>query len=147
MPAPDADALRLIQEYYEAVHVVLRDSPEEIRQLIAEPDSGLWLAYLDDKAVGCVILHRFESIPGAGECKRLYVRPEARGHGIADALMDELEAHARSRAMQWIYLDTHRSLKPAIALYGKRGYVVCERYNQNPQATEFFRKNLGNDQA
>ncbi|MGH8401594.1 MAG: GNAT family N-acetyltransferase [Gammaproteobacteria bacterium] len=143
LPAPDADALRLIEEYYEAVHVVLRDDHAGIRQLVEEPGSGLWLAYLEGKAVGCVLSHRLESIPDASECKRLYVQPEARGHRIAEALMDALEAHAQSQGFRWIYLDTHHSLKPAIALYGKRGYEACERYNENPQATRFFRKRIG----
>ncbi|HEX5339551.1 MAG TPA: GNAT family N-acetyltransferase [Gammaproteobacteria bacterium] len=143
LPAPDADALRLIEEYYEAVHVVLRDDREAIRRLVEEPGSGLWLAYLQDQAVGCVLLHRLESIPDAGECKRLYVQSEARGHGIAEALMDALEAHAREQGSKWVYLDTHHSLKPAITLYEKRGYEVCERYNDNPQATCFFRKRVG----
>jgi GNAT superfamily N-acetyltransferase len=140
----DADALRLIEEYYEAVQVVLRDSPDAIQQITAEPGSGLWLAYLQGQAVGCVMLRRLKPLPSAGECKRLYVQPDARGHGIADALMDALEAYARNGGLQWIYLDTYHGLKPAVALYEKRGYVACERYNDNPQATVFLRKNIGN---
>ncbi|HEX5339765.1 MAG TPA: GNAT family N-acetyltransferase [Gammaproteobacteria bacterium] len=143
LQAPDADALRLIEEYYEAVHVVLRDDPETVRQIVEGPGSGLWVACLQDQAVGCVMLRELESLPDAGECKRLYVQPQARGHGIADALMDALESFARDKGQRWIYLDTYHSLKPAIALYTKRGYVECERYNDNPQATCFFRKNIG----
>jgi GNAT superfamily N-acetyltransferase len=141
--APDAAALQLIEEYYEAVHVVLRDSPAAVQELLDEPGSGLWLAYLQGRAVGCVMVRRLESIPSAGECKRLYVQPEARGHGIAEALMDALETQARNEGTEWIYLDTYHGLKPAVALYEKRGYVACERYNDNPQATVFFRKNIG----
>ncbi|HET7922482.1 MAG TPA: GNAT family N-acetyltransferase [Gammaproteobacteria bacterium] len=140
---PDAEALRLIEEYYEAVHVVLRDSPATIQHIGDEPGSGLWAAYLHDRAVGCVLLRRLDSIPDAGECKRLYVQPEARGHGIAEALMDALESFAKDNGQRWIYLDTYHGLKPAIALYEQRGYEVCERYNDNPQATCFFRKRIG----
>lgn len=143
MPVPDPAALQLIEEYYAAVQVVLRDSADAIRQMIAEPGAGMWVAYLQDQAVGCVVLHRLEAIPSALECKRLYVRPAARGHGIADALMDALEAHAHDAGAEWIYLDTYHGLKPAIALYEKRGYVACARYNDNPQATVFFRKHIG----
>ena len=89
--------------------------------------SGVWLACLDDKPVGCVLLRKMPSIPFAGECKRLYVQPAARGHRIADKLMDALEEFARSRGLRWIYLDSHDGLKTAIALYRRRGYVPCER--------------------
>ncbi|HET7650022.1 MAG TPA: GNAT family N-acetyltransferase [Gammaproteobacteria bacterium] len=142
--APDGTALRLLEEYYAAVDCVLRDSPAAIREILDEPGAGMWLAWLGEQAVGCVVVRRLDSIPGAAECKRLYVKPAARGHGIADALMDTLEAHARGQGFKWIYLDTYDDLKPAIALYGKRGYKACERYNNNPQATCFFRKSIHN---
>ncbi|HEY7179809.1 MAG TPA: helix-turn-helix domain-containing GNAT family N-acetyltransferase [Blastocatellia bacterium] len=137
------DASRLLEEYYEAVSVVQRDTPEVIRQVIGDDSSGIWVAYLREKAVGCVMLRRLPSIPFAGECKRLYVRPEARGNGLADALLDAQEAFARSKGLRWIYLDSYDDLKAAIALYRKRGYLPCERYNDNPQATVFLRKNIG----
>jgi GNAT superfamily N-acetyltransferase len=137
------DASRLLKEYYEAVSVVQRDTPEAVQQIISDASSGMWVAYLREKAVGCVILRSLSSIPFAGECKRLYVRPEARGNGLAAALLDAQEAFARSEGLQWIYLDSYDDLKAAIALYKKRGYLPCERYNDNPQATLFLRKNIG----
>ena len=140
---PNDDARRLLQEYYEAVSVVQRDAPEAIQKIIDDSCSGVWLAYLEEKAVGCVVLRTLDSIPFAGECKRLYVQPAARGHGIADKLLDAQEDFARNKGLHWIYLDSYDDLKVAIALYRKRGYVSCERYNVNPQATVFLRKNIG----
>jgi DNA-binding MarR family transcriptional regulator/GNAT superfamily N-acetyltransferase len=136
------DAMGLLREYYEAVHVVQRDTPEAIRKMIDDSYTGLWLAYLAGRAVGCVVLRRLESIPFAGECKRLYVQPGARGHHIADKLLDAQEDFARRQGLRWIYLDSYDDLKVAIALYRRRGYVSCERYNDNPQATVFLRKNI-----
>jgi ribosomal protein S18 acetylase RimI-like enzyme len=103
----------------------------------------MWLAYLGDEVVGCVVLRKLDSISRAGECKRLYVRPSARGNRIADKLMDALEAFARGEGTEWIYLDTYDDLKTAIALYERRGYERCGRYNDNPQATVFMRKRVG----
>jgi DNA-binding MarR family transcriptional regulator/GNAT superfamily N-acetyltransferase len=136
------DAIRLLEEYYEAVSVVQRDTPEAIQKIIDDPGSGVWLAYLEEKAVGCVVLRKLGSVPLAGECKRLYVQPIARGHRIADKLLDAQEDFARSAGLRWIYLDSYDDLKVAIALYRKRGYVSCERFNDNPQATVFLRKNI-----
>lgn len=137
------DALELLEEYYEAVQVVVRDGAAAMAKIISDETSGMWLAYLGERPVGCVVLRRLESIPLAGECKRLYVQPEARGLRIADALMDAEEEYARSKGLVWVYLDSHDGLKTAIALYRKRGYVDCERYNENPQATVFLRKRIG----
>lgn len=137
------EALDIVEEYYEAVHVVRRDSAESMQRMLEEPGSGMWLAYRGDEAVGCVVLRKLASLPLAAECKRLYVKPSARGMRIADRLLDVLEEFARSQGFEWIYLDTYDDLKAAIALYERRGYQCCERYNDNPQATLFMRKRIG----
>lgn len=136
------DALLLLAEYFEALHVIVRDSHEELQNIIENPASGFWLAYLGSEAVGCIVLRSLPSIPAAGECKRLYVRPSARGRGIAGGLFDALEQHARSHGIQWIYLDSHHDLAAALNVYKRRGYLQCDRYNDNPQATLFLRKRL-----
>lgn len=136
------EAIDILHEYYEAVQVVQRDEPGSLQKLIREPASGMWLARLGANVVGCVVLRKLASIPSASECKRLYVRPSARGLGIANKLLDALEEFARAQSLAWVYLDTYDDLKPAITLYQQRGYERCERYNDNPQATLFMRKRL-----
>jgi len=136
------EALQLLHEYYEAVHVVQRDNPQKLQAILQARASGLWIATLAGKAVGCVLLRELPSVPHAAECKRLYVQPHARGRGIADKLMDALEDFAHGEGVQSIYLDSYGDLKTAIALYRKRGYEECERYNDNPQATIFLRKRI-----
>jgi GNAT superfamily N-acetyltransferase len=91
---------------------------------------------------GCVVLRGEVPDQDAGECKRLYVRPAFRRLGIAEALMTALEDFARRAGVQWVYLDTHDTFAASIRLYQARGYERCERYNDNPQATLFFRKRL-----
>jgi DNA-binding MarR family transcriptional regulator/ribosomal protein S18 acetylase RimI-like enzyme len=141
--ASSEEVLAILHEYYEAVQVVQRDTPASIRKMLKAPASGMWLAYLAEELVGCVVLRKLDSIPHAAECKRLYVRPAARRNRIADKLLDAMEAFACTQGMEWIYLDTYGDLKAAIALYERRGYERCERYNDNPQATLFMRKCLG----
>jgi DNA-binding MarR family transcriptional regulator/GNAT superfamily N-acetyltransferase len=136
------DVLAILHEYYEAVNVTQRDSLRAVQAFVDAPASGIWLAYLKDEFVGCVVLRKLDSIPFASECKRLYVRPNARGNRIADRLLDAQEEFARSRGVQWIYLDSYEDLRAAIALYKKRGYEHCARYNDNPQATLFMRKRI-----
>jgi DNA-binding MarR family transcriptional regulator/GNAT superfamily N-acetyltransferase len=138
----DQGALELLHEYYEAVDVVQRDRPEVLKQAIKLGTASLWLAFHDRQPVGCVLLRALPRKSAAIECKRLYVRPAARGEGVANALMDALEHSARETNMKWVYLDSYSGLQSAIALYKKRGYHRCRRYNDNPQATLFMRKRL-----
>ena len=136
------DAQELLAEYLDAVGVTRRDSAQTIEQIIRHTSSGMWIAYSGEKAVGCVMLKPLETQPDSGECKRLYVRPHARGRGIAEALLATMERHARTAGCQWIYLDSKEDLRAALCLYKKRGYKPCARYNENPQATVFLRKTL-----
>ena len=55
-------ALAILEEYYDAVHVVKRDGPEAMRALIAEPDSGMWVARRGAEIVGCVVLRPLSSM-------------------------------------------------------------------------------------
>jgi len=136
------EVIGLLQKYYEAVDVVQRDTPAALESTVSGPSSGIWLAYLEGCPVGCVVLRKLETMTDAGECKRLYVQPKARGDRIADKLLELLEEFARREGLRAIYLDSYDDLKAAVALYQKRGYLPCERYNSNPQATLFLRKGL-----
>ena len=57
-----------------------------------------------------------------GEIKRLYVRQEWRGRGIAEALMDRLEADAGDLGLNFVRLETGSRLAAAVRLYERRGY-------------------------
>jgi GNAT superfamily N-acetyltransferase len=141
-PSQSVEAELLLNEYYEAVDVMKRDTPAAIADYLSNEASGLWIAYVDDLPAGCVVLRPLPTIEAATECKRLYVRPQFRGCGIADALLDVMEEYALEKAADWVYLDSKDDLKDALRIYIRRGYQPCERYNDNPQATVFLRKGL-----
>jgi len=135
-----ADVRLLLGEYYELVGVIQRDTPAGLRKLLGDEAGGFWIAYVGETPAACVMLRPLSAMPGAAECKRLYVRPEFRGKGLAKSLMDTLEAFAARLGLDWVYLDSKDDLEAAIELYRRRGYEPCERYNDNPQATIFLRK-------
>jgi GNAT superfamily N-acetyltransferase len=137
------EAKLLMQEYYEAVGVLKRDTPAELADYLTDSGCGMWIAYVAGIPAGCVVLRPQAVFNHAAECKRLYVRPQFRGLGIAGALLDAMEEHARACRIEWIYLDSKDDLRNALRLYTHRGYQTCERYNDNPQATIFMRKQLG----
>jgi DNA-binding MarR family transcriptional regulator/GNAT superfamily N-acetyltransferase len=137
-----ADSRRLLDEYYHEVDVKHRDTPVTLHKLLTNSDSGFWIAYVGNTPAGCVALKPLKRFRSAAECKRLYVRAQFRRRGIAEALLDSMEDYARRSSLRWIYLDSKDDLQVAIALYRRRGYKACSRYNDNTQATIFLRKSL-----
>jgi GNAT superfamily N-acetyltransferase len=140
--AQAGDAEILLNEYYREIGVIQTDTPEAIRNLLSHSDSGFWIAYVAETPAGCVALRPLEKFRSSAECKRLYVRAQFRRRGIAEALLDVMEDYARSASLRFVYLDSMRKLEAALALYRRRGYAPCERYNENTQATVFLRKSL-----
>lgn len=136
------DAYAIVREYYEAVDVAVRDDRTAFVRDYFAPGAGIWLASEDSKVVGCVALRPLPQFEHSGEIKRMYVKPAARGHGIAEQLLRALEDYARSAGYRTLYLDTKDDLTAAIRFYQSHGYEPCERYNDNPQATIFMRKSL-----
>jgi GNAT superfamily N-acetyltransferase len=135
-------AYGIVEEYYDAARVIARDSREEFSQLYFREGAGFWIATQSGELVGCIALRTLPAYGNSGEVKRLYVRPKQRGQGIADALHQAMESYAAGFGYQWLYLDTTYAMTAAIRFYEGRGYVRCERYNDNPQATVFMRKCL-----
>ena len=76
------------------------------------------------------------------EVKHLYVTPASRGSGLGRRLLDLLEAHARREGVDWLVLDTNRSLEAAGGLYRSSGFLPVAPYNDNPNATDWFAKRL-----
>ena len=143
----------LLQLYYSEGDVHHTEDEQSLNAYLHQYPYGFFLAELiptpttapsaaANTIAGCVLYRRLDTIPQAAECKRLFVLPEFRGHNIAARLMDTLEDTARDSGLRWIYLDSKDNFQAAITMYRRRGYTNCPRYNQNPQATIFLRKDL-----
>ena len=71
-----------------------------------------------------------------GYISNVAVAPEYRRQGIADALLDALEARARALRLRFLTLEVRQSNGPAIALYQKHGFSVVGRrpnYYEKPR--------------
>lgn len=115
-------------------------TPDEL----VPPAGYLLIARLDGEAIGCGALKLQDG--GHGEIKRMWVSPKARGLGVAQRLLDALEAQAAQAGIGVLQLDTHRDLTEARKLYARNGYVEIEPYNANPYAHHWYEKRL-NGQA
>ena len=77
------------------------------------------------------------------EMKRLYVRPDARGRGLARQLISRLCDEARRLNYTEIRLDTLPKMGDAQAIYETYGFVDIEPYYQTPIAgTRFMSKKI-----
>jgi GNAT superfamily N-acetyltransferase len=135
-------AWAIVEEYYEAAGVVARDAKDDFERIYFCDGAGVWLATIANTIVGCVALRSLAKFANSAEVKRLYVRPQHRGCGIAASLYQSLEKYARERRYEWLYLDTTDDMIAAQRFYGALGYELTTRYNDNPQATIFMRKDL-----
>ncbi len=142
MPTEIDTAFEIVQEYYESMNVVSRDTRDEFARLYFKNGAGIWLAWLGKIVAGCIALRAMGQVDENGEVKRLYVRPEYRGRGIAAALHDALQTYATAFGYRWLYLDTADNMTAATRFYESLRYERCARYNDNPQATIFMRKEL-----
>jgi GNAT superfamily N-acetyltransferase len=112
------------------------DGMEQLR-----PPLGLFLLAWDGPTpVGCVGLRGDGT--SLAEVKRLWVADHARGSGLARALMEQVESHARHMQVTRLVLDTSRHLPKAVAFYRRQGWTEIARYNDNPYAHHFFEKRL-----
>ena len=106
-----------------------------------EPPDGRWLvAYRHGQPVGCAGLKRIDD--ETAEVKRIYVAREARGAGMARALLSRLEVIARDVGYRAIRLDTGAKQQASVALFSSSGYASISDYNGNPVAAYWFEKRL-----
>lgn len=129
------DMRALFREYATEIGIDLafQDFEDELAGLpgrYAAPRGCILLAELDGDAVGCIALRPLEG--DVGEIKRMYIKPAARGHGLAGRLARECIRQAIECGYKRLRLDTLKSMLPARKLYGRLGFIEIEPYYHNP---------------
>lgn len=111
-----------------------QDFDREMAEIQSEygPPSGLaMLASLDERLVGVAGVRRVG--PATAELKRMWVRPEARGHGLGQQMARRAIAEARGLGYRSVRLDTVTDvMTEANHLYDKLGFVEIAPYRDNP---------------
>lgn len=114
---------------------------EELRQLpgkYAPPTGRLFLACWDEQPAGVIALRAMEE-SGVCEMKRLYVRPEFRGHQIGRKLAEYLIQEAANAGYSRMRLDTvPGNHDHAIAMYHELGFTEVVPYYQSPVDRTLF---------
>ena len=110
-----------------------QDFDKEMAELpgdYAPPDGRLFLAELEGESAGCIALRKFKE--GICEMKRLYARPQFRGHNIGKMLVEKLISEARQIGYIKMVLDTVPSMQTAQKLYRSLGFYEIKPYRNNP---------------
>lgn len=90
--------------------------------------SEVVVAYSGDAAIGCGAIKAYAE--RTAEVKRMFVKPENRGQGVAGEILGELETWAQELNFDECILETGLKQPEAIALYKRSGYVVIPNYGQ-----------------
>jgi len=104
----------------------LQDSYDSLNLL--PPGLPAAIARADGEAVGCGALK--PSGYGAFEVKRVYVRPDWRGKGLAKRVMHALALRARSLGGRRLVLETGSRQAAAIALYEGLGFARIPNFGE-----------------
>jgi GNAT superfamily N-acetyltransferase len=117
--------LRGYREFYGQVH----DAPRE-RELLAshfrDDSSVMYIAWSDEAAVGFVQIFGYTStvlLAPTLILEDLFVLPEARGEGVAAALLERSLEHARSVGARGMFLETAHDNQAAQRVYQRCGWV------------------------
>ena len=90
--------------------------------------SEVVVAYSDNAVIGCGAIKAYSE--RTAEVKRMFVKPENRGKGVAGKILCELEAWAKELDVDECILETGLKQPEAIALYKRCGYEVIPNYGQ-----------------
>jgi GNAT superfamily N-acetyltransferase len=127
----DADAagfIALIRDCWAEYPGCVFDLDGEVPELralasyFAAQDGALWVAEEAGAVVGMAAAHPLPGTPDWEIC-RVYVAASQRGTGLAVALMEAAESHARAAGAEMIRLWSDTRFTRAHSFYAKLGYV------------------------
>lgn len=142
--APDAPALSLVAgatflETFAPIisgddivaHVAANNSVEKFAAWVADADSRVWIAELDDTRapVGYALLTApdLPAIPTSAEdieLKRIYILSRYHGGGLAGRMMNAAIAEAQAMGKRRLLLGVYAANDRAIAFYRKQGFAI-----------------------
>jgi len=108
-------------EKYFTVEKHDRQILDDPKRFVLEPGGQIFMAIVSGLAAGTVAM--IPSGEGLMELTKMAVAPEFRGMGIANHLIAACIDFAEANGTKVIFLESHRSLQPALALYRKHGFV------------------------
>ncbi|MFB9768744.1 GNAT family N-acetyltransferase [Lactiplantibacillus modestisalitolerans] len=94
----------------------------------ARPDRAYWVV-VDSQGtvVGGAGCGEYGTGQHVAELQKLYLRPDARGHGLSYQLIDQVTAFARQTGYQQLYLESSHRLAAALHVYDRSGFTRLDQ--------------------
>jgi putative acetyltransferase len=134
---PELQQVRQVFREYEkylGFELDFQSFEDELRSLpgVYSPPAGRLFMAVDNgsRPAGTVALKKIDD--GICEMKRLYVRPEYRGHKLGLRLAELIIDEAREIGYKKMRLDSLKRLTEALSLYKKLGFIQTDPYVYNP---------------
>jgi putative acetyltransferase len=80
--------------------------------------------------------------PGVFELRKMYLRPAARGTGLASRLLEECVAWARANGGKRLVLDTTEAMTRAIRFYERNGFVRDDAEVRGARCERGYRREI-----
>ena len=104
---------------------------EAMPEPYTKPDGALFLAQVNGRPAGCIAVKRVGKKDA--EIKRLYVRPDLRGHSLGRLMTEAAVQAARDMGYKTLRLETlPGAMAVAISVYRALGFKPCKPYGKNP---------------
>jgi ribosomal protein S18 acetylase RimI-like enzyme len=114
------------EEYYSSLVGGVQNRIGFIPYNISDSIGTVLIACIDDNAVGCAGLKKYSDTDA--EIKRVWVEPDHRRKHIAEDMMKMIEEKARQSGFRRTMLQTRESMRDAVSLYEKLGYLRIANY-------------------
>jgi putative acetyltransferase len=93
-------------------------------ELFGQPCAQYFVAVIDNEIVGGAGIYPTSGLPaGCCELVKMYLRPEGRGKGIGQLLIDKCIETAGHFGFDKMYLETMPELKKAVSIYERYGFT------------------------
>lgn len=122
-PPTSKDVAALLRESHALMETLFPSDENHYLTLdaLAAPNVHLFAARMAGRVVGTGAL---VEEPGYGEIKSMFVAEPARGQGVADAMLRQLEDQARALDLPLLRLETGNKLNSAVRLYARHGFEM-----------------------
>lgn len=119
------DLILPIQQVEFGVPITAGDQPDlaRIPEVYQAGRGGFWVGLYGDRVVGTLGLLAFGQAPGGGGAlRKMFLHRDARGGGLAQALLDTALDHAQQQDLPGLWLGTLPQMGAAHRFYERNGF-------------------------